>query len=115
MTMITIFVSDQIRTQFFLVVISDNVTHEILSGKTFANWYSKGRHWVKRVPIFSLRQCIGPGGQNLIHVQKNVEIVNIFLERFTFLKKAIYGLDMPLDYFICGWMKACAIWWGFCI
>ena len=47
MTMITIFESDQIRTQFFLVVISDNVTHVILSGKTFANWYSKGCHWVE--------------------------------------------------------------------
>ena len=77
MMKITIFVSDQIGSQFFLVVISDNVTHVILSGKTFANWYSTGRHWVERVPIVSLRQCIGPGGQNLIHVQKNVEIVDI--------------------------------------
>ena len=56
---------------------------------------------------------IGPGGQIIIHVQKNVEIVDIFLESFTFLKKAIYGHDVTFNYFISGWMKACAIWWGF--
>jgi hypothetical protein len=62
--MITIVVLNQIRTQFFLVVISDNETCVIIAEKAFANWYSKGRHWVERVPNRSLSGgALGLGGR----------------------------------------------------
>jgi hypothetical protein len=112
--MITIVVSDQIRTQFFLVVISDNVTRVILAEKAFANWYSKGRHGSRETQISLSGSALGLGGRQSYTSNRVLsEIVDLFLEYFTFLKKAIYGLDMPFDYFIGGWMKACAIWRGF--
>ena len=99
-SVISIVVPNIIRPQVFSMVISDNVARIINAENARANWLAKGGQRVESVPVCSLLRRIRPRGQRIVHVQKNVEVVNISLERLTFLMNVSNGFDMRFYYFV---------------